>query len=323
MIKQNGGVTTVTLQDAIDLFLSIDRAQLTNDNYRHILNGLARAVGPECAIAQVTYAQLAAYLQQGRGRNLKRSTLASYLTVVRTLFIWCQRNRLADYDPSQDLRLRSDSAAPAHKGGIPPAQLGLMLEAARWTRTRDWALLLFITDTACRAGGAASLTLDNLRLDNHSAALCEKGGRWVTAHYGDQTAAAMLAWLSERPACGHAYVFTGDKSPHIPLTSDGMSGVVARYARKVGAFQADGRPYRAHALRHSTAEALVKSGVAPYVVQRKLNHRQLSTTLDHYFPAGDNEIASISEALSLVAVEAPEPLVATPAANVISFEKHR
>lgn len=308
-----------TLREAMTSFLQIDRSPATNRNYRRILTRLILAIGPERDITLVRPSDLTDYFHRLlHHRRLKRSTLVAYCQVIRTFFFWCYEEGYIPRSPARSLIVRNVPASPSTRRGIPPADLKRMIECARWTNARDYALILFILDTACRAGGAASLTLDNLHLDSYSASLLEKGGEWVQVFYGEQTAEALRAWLTVRPACKHNRVFTLVKGDPRPLSERSISEAITRLAIKAGAYRADGKPYKAHALRHSTAEALVKQGVQPYVVQRKLNHASLTTTLDNYYPKGDDYVAQISRLHALAALEDAEE--ADEPANIIPFK---
>jgi integrase len=52
------------------------------------------------------------------------------------------------------------------------------------------------------------------------------------------------------------------------------------FARLVMAAQV--RPITVHGLRHTSAALLLKAGVAPHVVQQRLGHKKIPTTLGIY-----------------------------------------
>ncbi len=61
-----------------------------------------------------------------------------------------------------------------------------------------------------------------------------------------------------------------------------------------------GRPCRIHDLRHSNAALLIQAKVQPKVIQRRLSHASIKTTLDidgHIFDGMDQEAADALEAV--------------------------
>ncbi len=64
----------------------------------------------------------------------------------------------------------------------------------------------------------------------------------------------------------------------LPLQSNNLGQ--REFARLIKA--AGLRPITIHGLRHTSATLLLKAGVAPHVVQQRLGHKRVSTTLDIY-----------------------------------------
>ena len=64
----------------------------------------------------------------------------------------------------------------------------------------------------------------------------------------------------------------------LPLQSNNLGP--REFARVIKA--AGVRPITVHGLRHTSATLLLKAGVAPHVVQRRLGHKKIATTLDIY-----------------------------------------
>lgn len=171
-----------------------------------------------------------------------------------------------------------------------------MIDAARYD-PRDHAIILFLADTGCRVGGIASLTLDNLNLDDGSAWLLEKGSQWRQVWFGEETAQALRRWIDLRPPCDHRSVFTTSAGRGArPLHRRCFAETVHKLSRKAGT----SRLYGPHAIRHAVGHALSQV-FEPSVVQRKLGHVDASTTINFYFRRDDDYIADISRRHALIA----------------------
>jgi integrase/recombinase XerD len=85
---------------------------------------------------------------------------------------------------------------------------------------------------------------------------------------------ALAEWLAtSRPTCAHRRVFCRLVAPLDPLTSVGVSAVVAAACRRA---QVPVR--RAHALRHSAARHLLRSGSNLSEIAQVLRHEDVATT---------------------------------------------
>ncbi len=287
-----------TLTQALDTFLQIDRAPTTNHNYRRILTLLVTAIGPERDVKRVSYEDLADYFYN-LIRPIKRSTARTYLMVIQNFFAFCQRRGYVRRSPAADLLVRRGDEEPRQDRSIPPHELAAMVSMARHD-SRHYAVLLFFISTGCRVGGIASLTLDNLDLDNQVARIREKGGEWERVFFGDETEAALRAWLAERPECDHRYVFTlGEAYGSRPMQYHNYRHLIRSLSRKIKA----GRDYYPHAIRHSRGHALAKRGVELSTIAQLLNHKSADTTSRFYAPTHDEYVGLIARLYELASLE--------------------
>ncbi len=309
-----------SLSQSLHTFLLVDRSSLTNRNYRRVLGHLVDALGPVRDVSRVSYEDLTDYFHQLTneplgGHPIKPATAGQYLNVIQTFFNWCVRRGYLERSPADDLHVRRRAADPMVRSrAIPPDELARMIDAARY-KPRDYAIMLFLADTGCRVGGLCSLQLDHLDLETQKAVIFEKGGKWHTVYYGDLTAEALRHWLAVRPPCGHTFVFTLSAGKGArPVQESHIAYLVESLSKRVGA----SRIWSPHAIRHSVGHALAKRGVPPSLVQRKLGHSKVSTTLDYYYPQDDAYLQAVSRDLSLASLRAPEP---PPEKPVIRLDK--
>lgn len=289
-----------TLNEALRAFLRVERSPFTNRHYRRNLNRLITAIGPQRDVRRVTHDDLADYVDSLRGQpSISANTLQTYVRIMRTFFNWCVKEKYIAVSPAQALSVRSPGRRPGSRA-VPSDDLRRMLDAARY-RPRDRAVLLFLVDTACRAGGLASLTLDRLHLEEGKAVLLEKGNRWHTVYFSPETAEALRAWLEVRPEVGHGYVFTTTGSAGKPLSRVGVSDVVRRLSKLAGT----DKVWTAHAVRHAVGHAYADAGVPVTVTQAKLGHSSPDITMRFYYPEGEQIVAETSRRLPLAPLRRP------------------
>lgn len=301
-----------TLDQARRTFLQIDRAPLSNAQYGHILHRLVSDIGPTRSVELVTYEDLLDWIAHRRGEGLKPLTLAHYVAVIKSFFSWCVERNYIPSSPAADIKSPRRLQQRDNRA-VPPHELAAMIEYARVTSPRNYAIMLFLADTGCRVGGLVSLTLENLDLFEDSAWLLEKGHRWHKALFGEQTAAAIQSWLQRRPQVGHAFVWTGQGPDYAPLVADSIAAIVRRLAVRTGA----SRIWSPHAIRHAVGHAYARAGLPVTVTQRKLGHADPAVTMRHYYPDGDDYLAQISHTMPLLAA-APEN---KPGKKVIPFRR--
>lgn len=312
-----------TLKEALHYYLKETRRPLTNHQYSLVVGQLIAAIGPARDVSRVTYEDLADYFAAMEARGLKDTSIASYATMVKAFFTWCVNHEYIDKSPARLLKRRPPKQSDVDRDrGVPPAELRQMIEYARLTSPRNYALLLFIADTGCRAGGAASLQRARLHLDEGFAMLDEKGGKLFKGRFGEFTADVLRAWLRQRPepSDAHDFVWTGLGPHYRPLTPDGISYIVRVAAKKTGASHV----WAAHSLRHAVGEAYAKAGIPPTATQQKLGHSDVMTTLENYYPKSREYVDQVSRDNPLIALRptADEPPQETaPNPKIIPFSR--
>jgi integrase/recombinase XerD len=303
-----------TLTEALRTYLQIERRPLTIKQYRLVLTTLITQLGAARQVNRVSFEDLID-VQAGLRSKLSASTVANYTSIYKAFFAWCAQRGYCDQSPAADLvrrrpRPRSDRAIPAD-------ELRAMVDYARVTSSRDYAILMFLADTGCRVGGLISLQCANLSLDAGVALLTEKGGMLHRALFSPATADALRRWLSHRPAVDHDYVFIG-RGPGHPLTRGAINSLFKSLCRKCHL----SRIWTPHAIRHAVGHAYAKAGVPATITQKKLGHADVATTLSYYYPTSDSYLDLVSARLSLSALKSDEELQA-PAAKITDLDRKR
>lgn len=109
---------------------------------------------------------------------------------------------------------------------------------------------------------------------------------------------------------GNGYVFSDDGGA-TAWKPNRVTKAFGRYRRAVGL-----RSFRLHDLRHFMATQMLEAGIPIVTVSRRLAHRRVSTTLDHYahsVPGGDAQASAILR--TVIETAANDAAAETPAAE--------
>jgi len=168
-------------------------------------------------------------------------------------------------------------------------------QAARGVR--DYALLLFLYNTGARASEVSRLTVGDLDLVMPVATLHGKGRKIRQCPLWKVTAGALREVVLNRPANQGVFVNRHGES----LTRYGVHILVKRHARQAAVKAPTLRNKRVspHSIRHSTAMALLRSGVDINTIRIWLGHVSLQTT--HIYAESDLKM----KAKALARCEAP------------------
>lgn len=215
--------------------------------------------------------------------GLSTWTLHAHIRAAKTFFRWLVKEKRLEENPAA--RLELPKLPKTAKQGIKPSDMKLMLEAAQ-AEPRDYALVRFLADTACRVGGIAHLRLSDLDLEAGEAVVCEKGEKERVVYMGRATCAALVAWLAVRPNLPKCQsVFVGKRGG---LTESGVYQVLKRLAKRAGVTLR----WNPHQWRHGAARGLLKRGANLAQVSQILGHSNVSVTVTFYGTLEREELRS-------------------------------
>ena len=289
-------IAATPISDAIDKFLfvvSLDVKPATVTSYALCLRPL-RAL--DKAISEITTDDLRIAYARLRDRTsryddhplrpqvsdgLSIYSLHKHVRVWKRLFHWLVDEGIISRDPARKLRRPRLPKDPPKD--MRPDDLDRLL-AAEAESARDYAIVCFLADTACRVGGLVGLTIADLDLAERRAKVVEKGGRSRYVHFKERTERALRRYLDEeRPAGSGPRIFVGLRGP---LTTGGIYQILKRLAGKAGV---RGR-YNPHSMRHAWARQAIKRGASLKEVAEILGHESITTTATFYAVYLDEEI---------------------------------
>ena len=207
-------------------------------------------------------------------------TLHKHIRAWKRFFRWLVEEGMLTRDPS--LKLKRPRLPDEPPKDISPDDLRRILEAAR-DNPRDYAIVCFLADTACRVGGLIGLRRNDLDLDNGIALMREKGDRARMVYFTTRTMQALTVYLAAQPTDGDTYIFRGRRGA---LTTAGVYQMLRRLARRAGV---RGRS-NPHAFRHAWARQALKRGANLKEVSDLLGHAGITVTAQFYARYLDREL---------------------------------
>lgn len=286
------------LHEAIDLFL--DRYKpTTRESYAYCLSELANHIGLKRDVTDIKKADMVRFSNALYGReDWAPATKQKNIKAVKAFFNWLVDMEFIDKNPAhKTLRRKKLQRSISRDKAMTDEELEKILDYAKW-KPRDYALILFLADTGCRAGGAAGLKVDDLDLIKLEAVVTEKGDKTRRVAFGHTCAIAIRRWLLKRPLNAGDYVFSKSGEP---ILADNISLIVRRACKAVGV-----RSLGSHSLRHRKGHQLADARIAPSIAATALGHTDPAITVAHYYPS---DWASARDALQELVVESPNKII--------------
>ena len=227
-------------------------------------------------------------------RHCGLSTLNQRLVSLRAWVRFVGINSPEDLEWSnqiQTIHLKKHAAAPMNY--LEKEEMKALLAAPNRRDAqgvRDYALLLFLYNAGARASEASRLVVGDLDLVLPAATLHGKGRKIRQCPLWKVTAGALREVVMHRAAA--QTVFVSERGG--PLTRYGIHNLVKRYARQAVVTTPTLRTKRVspHTIRHSTAMALLRSGVDINTIRIWLGHVSLQTT--HLYAESDLKMKAIA-----------------------------
>lgn len=235
-------------------------------------------------IGEVAAGDLRRYLVGLKSRDFADATISAHTRALHKFWAWAAKE-YAIPNPMRNIRY------PAKQQPKPRAadldDIRLLFAAAN---VRDKAMIAFMLDTGCRAGGLCGLKVADVDLDEHRALVTEKGNKTRTVIFSSYTASLLRDWMNERQAVD--VLFHSDS--YEQLTPSGLYQMLRRLARRSGV---KGR-FNPHSLRHAFAKEYIRAGGDLATLAKLLGHRDVSTTVAHYTIFTDGELRAAHERYS-------------------------
>lgn len=281
------------LEKAVRLFLSQYSNEGTRRAYADVLRLLIESVGGQTSVQTITPAELLGYGVTLSQRSYADATKMKHIKSIKTFFNWLVEMEIIERSPAKKLRFQRPPRRISREKAMTDEELQKILDFVKW-KPRDYALILFLADTGCRAAGAATLRTRDLDIKGRCAIVCEKFDKERKVFFGDECARALSLWLLKKGK--GEYVFSRGAKPIKP---DNVSLVVRRACARVAI-----RSLGSHSLRHRKGHQFADARIAPSIAATALGHENVTITLEYYYPT---DYDSAARALSELATHPPVP----------------
>jgi integrase/recombinase XerD len=201
--------------------------------------------------------------------KLSNASIRAHVRAIRRLFKWAFEEGYLSENPAKRLRMPSKDADP--RRGISDSDRKAMLNAVK-NSPRDYAILMFVWETACRREGVTHLKLDDVNIEEGEAIVREKG-KARTVYFHDDTRYALKKYIDIHP--GGQDLFMGRSGP---LSVWGIYNVFKIAAKKANVTIR----WSPHQWRHARARHWLKNGMPLKQVSQLLGHTDISVTSAHY-----------------------------------------
>ncbi|MFA7386065.1 MAG: hypothetical protein WCZ87_00235 [Thiohalobacteraceae bacterium] len=151
------------LQEALRLYLLVDRAVSTQQTYERLLSRLVADIGPRRHLDRITPEDLDAYIADLRGQRVKyaahptrpiveeplaSATIGKWIKTVKAFFNWCTERELIDRSPARYLSNRRPPRVGQGKAAR-AEEVFEVLAAARY-KPRDRAVVWLLSSQSMR-----------------------------------------------------------------------------------------------------------------------------------------------------------------------------
>lgn len=219
----------------------------------------------------------------GRKGKISPYTIHANIRAQKRFFGWLYRRQLIPKNPAEFLEKPRLPKQP--RKGITVQAAEKMLDMSR-DSVRDYAILLFIRDTGCRAGGIYNLLTDNLDILHNSATVREKGDKERTVFYTTETALALAMYGSFRKNPLEEEHFFLSETYHEPMTYSGVYQIFRRLAKKAKVKT----KFSPHQWRHAAVRSWLKAGMNLKSASVLAGHESEKVTGDIYGTLGEDEL---------------------------------
>ena len=215
--------------------------------------------------------------------KLKDTSIRRKIITLKNFYNYLLDNEIIEYSPFRKLKFRFKQERKLPKT-LPVSEISKILKCldidpttlsafAQKEYIRDAALLDLLISTGIRIGEAASLTLDDIILSEHTLLIHGKGRKQRLIYISStQTWDRLKALVKERKKCADNHLFVNRYGQ--PITIYGIEDIYKRYAQKAQ-INIKSTP---HFLRHTFATNLLANGADLRSVQEILGHSSVATT---------------------------------------------
>jgi site-specific recombinase XerD len=263
--------------------------------FRRFLASRLGRVPPPCTITREMVLQFAVSL-----KGVSPATVHRRCAGLSSFFLFLQDMGYAQTNPARRVPL------PKLSKPLPTCltreTVRKLLEAAK----RPWekALVVLLLSAGLRRSEAAAITLDDLDLANKQLLVRGKGSKERIVPLADEAVGAIEEYLRHRVKTTSRHLFVSKREGH-PIRHPVIADMLRRVIKRAGL---QGQRITPHALRHTFASHLIRSGVDIRTVQDLLGHTDLKTTAIYLHSDVRTKMAAVRKLRGLLTgLDGPQP----------------
>lgn len=270
VVKMEEYSDTPDLQEKIFLYLAAIKLEgyspLTLKGYRIELKVFSREVNKK--VSDISTSDIRNYL--ALSPHLKKSTIGSKLTVLKSFFAWLLTEGYTQYNPAA--KIKTPKIPKLKSKSLDIEELEMLRESCKTRRQR--AFLEVFYATGCRINEIYKLNKDDIDLQEMSSNVIGKGNKEREVYLSYRAMFHLKQYLDSRKDDCPA-LFVTERRPIRRLTESG----ILREVKKIAGYAGLGHKVSPHILRHTFATLTLNNGADLTAVQELLGHASPHTTL--------------------------------------------
>ncbi len=265
-----GSYTRVTFRSMKERFLQEkeleNMSETTLGMYKNTIEKLELYLNETgVTLSQINKQTIQSYIDYISKKDLKSSSIAYYISVIRVFFNWMEDEYLIDVNPTKGLKYKTPKN---FKHAVSEDDIETIRRNC--TNIRDRALIEFLLTTGCRVSEVIDIKTEDVDFAHNEVRVVGKGNKERTVLFTDNT--KDLLKLNLKKAKNKQYLFSAYKHPYNKLERFAVNAIIKRLSEDT---QIKVHP---HLFRHTFATIALNRGMDIVSIQKLLGHDHISTT---------------------------------------------
>ncbi len=225
-------------------------------------------------IKSITKKDLISYLNSYK--NISASTRANKISILKTFFLYLERNDLITKNPSSFLALPKKSQKVPNILTEEEVNKLLNVSVKNHFDARDKAILELLYSSGLRITELLNLQISNVDIEECLVRVMGKGKKERIVPLGDYAIEALSLYINK-----YRYIINIKNSNYVFLNKNGTQlsrKSVFKMIKNQAIKKGIKKNISPHTLRHTFASHLLKNGADLRIIQELLGHENLSTT---------------------------------------------
>jgi len=264
-------VVVTNIHNYIKLFLVAKKVQGLADSslraYYLELNCFARFIYKN--VENIEANDIRKYIASAMQRNLKDTSIANQVAVLRSFFTWLQNEGCLIKNPMQNI---SKIKVGKHlRSPLSQKEVEIIRESC--TTLREKAIFEVFYATGIRVSELIKINQSDINWQTLSLKVCGKGDKDRIVYLNHKTEVILQKYLHSRDD-NNCALFVSDRKPHNRLGKRAIEKIVS----KIGCQSEIDKRVFCHLVRHTNASHLINSGMRIEEISKLLGHERISTT---------------------------------------------